>query len=276
MKKILIAYVPVIHQGYLNLFYNFLGSESYILGEEIAKQFDSFRNEIRAISPENARALLLGIKSLKINIILDPEKFRSDLPSDVKIFSSNDSVTREFNARFLPNRKINYLNSFLSWDSAKIAALSPVAYDCEISVTEFNRKIMRLAEDEAQKSSDWWRHVGAILVKDGQIIMSVFNVAVPSEFTNYALGDPRDFIQAGKQSEVQTTLHCEQAIITEAAKRGFALEGANIYTTVFPCPVCAKLIAYSGIKNCYFKTGHAVLDGQTILKAKGVQIILVR
>ncbi len=276
MKRILILYVPVIHQGYLNLLYSFIGSEVYLLGEEVARKLDCYRYEIRAISPDAIRAMLLGIKGLKIHIILDGEKFRNDLPDGVEIFSSNDSTTREFNSLFLPGREIKYLNSFLAWDRAKIAALNPVEYDCEISTAEFDREVMHLAETESERSPDWWRQVGAILVKERRMIMSVFNSAVPSELMSYALGDPRDYISAGTQSELQTTLHCEQAIIAEAAKKGIALEGTSIYTTVFPCPVCAKLIAYSGIKNCYFKSGHAVLDGQTILKAKDVKIILVK
>ena len=276
MKRILILYVPVIHQGYLNLLYSFIGSEVYLLGEEVARKLDCYRYEIRAISPDAIRAMLLGIKGLKIHIILDGEKFRNDLPDGVEIFSSNDSTTREFNSLFLTGREIKYLNSFLAWDRAKIAALNPVEYDCEISTAEFDREVMHLAETESERSPDWWRQVGAILVKERRMIMSVFNSAVPSELMSYALGDPRDYISAGTQSELQTTLHCEQAIIAEAAKKGIALEGTSIYTTVFPCPVCAKLIAYSGIKNCYFKSGHAVLDGQTILKAKDVKIILVK
>lgn len=276
MKKIIVAYIPVIHQGYLNLLADFSGEEVFLIDEAAAEKLNAYQKEIRTLLPTTVQKLLFGLKGFKPNIIGDPDWFSRWLPRETEIFSANDSVTREFNACFLPGRMIEYLNIFLRWEREKIAALDPVIYDCEISISEFDRRIMRRAEHEAQKSADWWRQVGAVLIKDGRVIMSVFNTAVPGELTNYILGDPRDFIAAGQQPELQTTLHCEQAIVAEAARRGLPLEGASIYVTVFPCPVCAKLIAYSGIKNCYFKTGHAVLDGQTILKAKGVKIVLVK
>jgi len=53
------------------------------------------------------------------------------------------------------------------------------------------------------------------------------------------------------------------------------LSGADFYVTVFPCPDCTKLIAFSGVKRLFFKGGHASLDGVDILKAKGVEIIKV-
>jgi dCMP deaminase len=48
-----------------------------------------------------------------------------------------------------------------------------------------------------------------------------------------------------------------------------------LYVTVFPCPPCAKLIAYSGIKNVYCGGGYGVLDGEDILKSRGVKVFFV-
>ena len=48
-----------------------------------------------------------------------------------------------------------------------------------------------------------------------------------------------------------------------------------MYVTVFPCPPCAKLIAYSGIKRLYCGGGYAVLDGEEVLKSNGVEIYFV-
>ena len=35
----------------------------------------------------------------------------------------------------------------------------------------------------------------------------------------------------------------------QAARNGVSIEGATIYVTVFPCPICARMIANSGIKH---------------------------
>ena len=46
--------------------------------------------------------------------------------------------------------------------------------------------------------------------------------------------------------------------------------------TDFPCPPCAKLVAYSGIKKLFYLKGYAMLDGERILKDAGVEIIKIK
>ena len=46
-----------------------------------------------------------------------------------------------------------------------------------------------------------------------------------------------------------------------------------MYVTDFPCPPCAKLIAGAGIAKLCFREGYAVLDGQDVLEAAGVEIV---
>jgi dCMP deaminase len=48
-----------------------------------------------------------------------------------------------------------------------------------------------------------------------------------------------------------------------------------MFVTDFPCPPCAKLIAGAGIAKLYFVEGYAVLDGQDVLEAAGVEIVQV-
>lgn len=128
----------------------------------------------------------------------------------------------------------------------------------------------------AESSSDWWRQVGALIVKNGKVILESFNKHVPSQDMPYIDGDPRDFIEAGKSTDITTVLHAEQGLVSEAANRGISLKGASLYITTFPCALCAKAIAYAGVKKCYFREGWANLDGERILKLKGVEIIQVK
>ncbi|MEN9558067.1 MAG: hypothetical protein RL141_436, partial [Candidatus Parcubacteria bacterium] len=74
---------------------------------------------------------------------------------------------------------------------------------------------------------------------------------------------------------IATTVHAEQALITEAARAGIALEGTDLYVTVFPCAMCAKQVAYAGIKRCFYASGHASLDGEAVMKAEGVELVYV-
>ena len=150
----------------------------------------------------------------------------------------------------------------------------PVDFDRQ-SDDPFDLKMMALAYNESEGSTCWWRHVGSVLVRSGEVILKAHNQHVPSEHMPYVFGDPRDFIEAGKLSHFASTLHSEDMIFLKALEKGIRTADADFYVSVFPCPRCAKYIAYSGIKRCFFGSGHASLDGQTDLKAKGVELIYV-
>ena len=63
--------------------------------------------------------------------------------------------------------------------------------------------------------------------------------------------------------------------MANAAREGVATAGAVVYVTDFPCPPCAKLLAGAGIATLYYRDGYAVVDGQDVLEAAGVEIVRV-
>lgn len=277
MKKAIVLYVPVLHDGYLRFFakYKKEAHTVFILDEEFASEFMSNRKEICAISSNVMRRL---VESLGFEVYIFGRKtlgvFNPDAVNIKKIFVASDQVSRGFAEKYLNHLNIVFDDIFLRWDQKHVSIQKPVDY-ARISTDKFDRKMCNLAKKESEKSSDWWRHVGAIIVRDGKIILGGYNRHVPSEHIPYVFGDIRDHIKAGTNSHISSALHAEQAIITEAAKQGISLSGTSIYLTTFPCPVCAKLIAYSGIKRCYFTEGHASFDGEKVLVANGVETILV-
>lgn len=98
------------------------------------------------------------------------------------------------------------------------------------------------------------------------------NKHVPTEYVTAYEGDPRASFHKGEYLKVSTAVHAEALLIAEAAKQGISLDGAELLVTTFPCPVCAKQIAYSGVKKVYFIEGYSVLDGERILKDKKIKI----
>jgi dCMP deaminase len=75
--------------------------------------------------------------------------------------------------------------------------------------------------------------------------------------------------------ELSTAIHAEASLIAQAAREGISTKAAVLYVTDFPCPPCAKLIAGAGIAKLYFRTGYAVLDGEGVLAAAGVEVVQV-
>ena len=98
---------------------------------------------------------------------------------------------------------------------------------------------------------------------------------MPSPHSPYADGDPRNTLHKGIGTDIATAIHSEARLIAEAARKGLSLEGATLYVTIFPCSLCTKQIAFSGIKKIYYSGGYQMLDQEIVLRSKGVEIIFV-
>lgn len=276
MKKIMIIYIPILHNGYLHFLKKHRNVEIlYLPDQKLVDEFMPVAKEIRQIDPETMRAMIESAGLHHCVRILERKEIPAIRQHINRIVTANDSISLGIADKYFPETKITVDSIFLRWDEKSVYSKKPISYG-RISTNVFDREMMSEAGKERMKSSDWWRQVGAVIVKDGKILLKGHNRHVPSEHTPYTFGDPRDFIEAGKNSELSSAIHAEQSLIAEAARRGIVLEGTDIYVTVFPCPVCAKMIAYSGIKGVFFSSGHASLDGETILKAKGVELIFVK
>ena len=75
--------------------------------------------------------------------------------------------------------------------------------------------------------------VGAVVVKNGEIIAEAFNK---------------------KEQDNDVTSHAEILAIREAEQKlgNWRLEDCDLYVTLEPCPMCAWVIIGSRIKNVYF------------------------
>lgn len=110
----------------------------------------------------------------------------------------------------------------------------------------------------AKRSTCLRRSVGAVAVKDDRILATGYNGA-PSGARHCAdVGCIRELegIPSGQQHEKCRGLHAEQNCITQAAKFGVSLQGATIYSTTYPCSICAKLIVQAGIRKVVYAEGY--------------------
>jgi dCMP deaminase len=270
----LIAFVPVLHKGYLELFRQY-PDELGILGLDIIADYTSLIRDLRVIDPNELKRAIeaLGIfQSVRVlskadlatldgsTIVMPDEDVSHDLAS--KYF--NDRAT------FAP------ITTRYRWDKQAVLKENTVSPSRQISRATVDRDLIQRAGMEAEKSLDWWRQVGAVIVKDGQVISSGHNWHLPSPFHPSVNGDPRTNFIAGERIDLSTAMHAEAGLIAQAAKHGYSLNGAEIYVTTFPCPNCARLICEAGIKKVYYQKGYSLLDAEEILKAYGVEIVLVQ
>ena len=270
-----VAYIPALHRGYFDFFRKYPG-KLYILGSEFVKEVPRMERDIRSLAPEEIKMLLDHADFFSEIAVLDRTLLKDLAGSDASIVMPDEDVSWQFAETYLPGKPVEFVPTFLRWDRQISTKEFEVSPDRIISTGEFDKEVMAEALAEAGKSPDWWRQIGAILVRDKKAVLIAHNEVMPSEYTLNAFGDPRSNFDAGEAPNIYKTIHAEQKIIALAAKRGISTEGASLYSTTFPCPPCAKSIAVAGIREVYYLKGYSLLDAEDILRAFGVKIIMVK
>lgn len=278
-QQLVLAYVPVLQRGYLNFFKSQTDAITFfILGQEFLDEFEWLRKDLRALSPKTAAVgleAILADEQVKVIVQLFTKKVLQELlnPKLYRLVMPNEDIMHSLAEKYLPNFDIEYIDTFLRWDSQNTLKQNVVSTAKKQPISDFSRNISSQATELATRSADWWRQVGAVVIRGNRVVLSAFNHHVPDEYQPLYQGDPRGNFKKGLHIELGTAIHAEAAIIAEAAKQGVSLSGCELYVTTFPCPSCAKLIAYSGITKLYYQDGYSMVDGESILTEKGVEII---
>jgi dCMP deaminase len=119
-----------------------------------------------------------------------------------------------------------------------------------------------LAQRIAKESYCKRLQVGAVIVKDGNIISFGYN-GTPSGLPN---------VCEDKNVTLPTVLHAESNAITKACKSPISTEGATMYMTHSCCVECAKLIVQSGIKKVYYLEDYRDRAGIELLRACDIDV----
>jgi dCMP deaminase len=265
----------VIHAGYEALFDRHRdAAEVLLLGTSFAEEFPVMRKEIRALAPASARRYLApGFPIVRV-------VERADLPAAITgstLVVPDEEIMRALvSAHGLDTGRTLVLErTFLRWDRTWSLAQRPASYEGSVALDDLSRSLALRATHEARLSSDWWRQVGAVAVRDGTVLGVAHNEHRPTEYAPYIQGDPRNDFSRGVHIELSTAIHAEAVIVARAARSGTSLDGADLYVSTFPCPGCARLVAEAGFRRCFFAGPYAMLDGDTVLSAAGVELIWV-
>ena len=275
MKQVLL-YLPVIHSGYEGFLARHAdAAEILLLGAGFTAAYPSLAKDIRALPPERAAEYLRGAGSAAPVRVVEPDGLAA-LTGDPLVLP-DEEIMRDIAGRYHldDGRTVLFDRTFLRWDRDWATAKGPVTFDGEITAAELPRELLGRAEAVAGHSSDWWRQVGAVAARDGRVLGCAWNRHHPTEYAPYLSGDPRDAFERGVRADLSTAIHAEAALIAGAARDGTSLAGADLYTTTFPCPACARLIAEAGFLRCFFAGQYSVLDGEQTLRAQGISLIWV-
>lgn len=277
MAKVVLAYVPVLHRGYSEFFLAHRNVETcYVVGDALIGEFDHLRKDCRALEPRFAARAIRSLNIFSDIQIALPETLHALAAVGATVIMPDEEECRLIAANYLARCQLEFdRRVFLRWDKTNALAENGVKADRTVSLDGFTAEIMRCAFTEAEQATNLWRRVGAVAARDGEILLAAHNTQVPSLRTPYYEGDPRGLFKRGLHLELTTDDHAERRIIAEAARKGVALEGSDLFVTTFPCPPCGKQISFTGIRRLYFAEGYAVLDSERILRDSGLEIVRV-
>jgi dCMP deaminase len=138
---------------------------------------------------------------------------------------------------------------------------------------EYFMDITRLV---ARRSTCMRRQVGAVMVKDKNILATGYNGS-PSGITHCDVtGCLREQLQvpSGERHELCRGLHAEQNAIIQAARHGVNIERSVLYCTDSPCIICTKMLINAGIDKVIYLTGYADKLSMEMLEESGVKACL--
>ena len=141
----------------------------------------------------------------------------------------------------------------------------------------WNDYFMNIAVQVSLRSTCTRRKVGALIVKDNNIVSTGYNGA-PKGLPNCSDNPNRCYrskhnIPSGEKLELCYAQHAEVNALMSSAKAGADLTGASIYVTTFPCSSCAKAIIQAGIKHVYFIDNYSHEFTKMMFDEAGVEYI---
>ena len=106
---------------------------------------------------------------------------------------------------------------------------------------------MSIAERVASRATCDRKHVGAVIVRDKQILATGYNGSISG------LPHCDEVGHLMENGHCVRTVHAEANAVAQAAKNGVNINNSSIYITASPCLTCFKLLANAGIKEVYYK-----------------------
>jgi dCMP deaminase len=133
---------------------------------------------------------------------------------------------------------------------------------------------MDIAQLVARRSTCLRRQVGAVMVKDKNILATGYN-GTPKGITHCAeTGCLRKQLKvpSGQRHELCRGLHAEQNAIIQAASHGVNISGATLYCTNSPCIICTKMLINAGISRVVYLEGYPDDLSMDMLDEAGIEV----
>jgi dCMP deaminase len=141
-----------------------------------------------------------------------------------------------------------------------------------MSRPSWDEYFMEITHLVAKRSTCLRRQVGAVVVKDKNILATGYNGAPSGVSHCLDVGCLRERLRipSGERHELCRGLHAEQNAIIQAAKHGTIIDGSTLYCTTMPCIICSKMVINSGIKRIVFEEGYSDQLAEEMISESGI------
>lgn len=133
----------------------------------------------------------------------------------------------------------------------------------------WHQYFMNIAKVVATRATCDRKHVGAVIVRDKNILSTGYNGSIRG------LPHCDDVGHDMVGGHCVRTVHAEANAIIQAARHGVRIEGADIYTTASPCWECFKLIANAGIKRIFYGEFYREEKVFHVARELGIELIKI-
>ncbi len=138
---------------------------------------------------------------------------------------------------------------------------------------------VKIAEMVSDRSTCNRAKIGAVIVKDRSILATGYNGSPAGQphctdvgCLVYKSTDPDGNIE----ENCFRTIHAEINAITQAAKNGTMINGADIYVTASPCYHCLKTLINTGIKRIFYLKPYKLEKIRPLLESSHVELIEIK
>ncbi len=134
---------------------------------------------------------------------------------------------------------------------------------------DWHSYFMHIAREVATRSTCDRKFVGAIIVRDKNILSTGYNGSIRSQPHCDDVGHQME------NNHCVRTVHAEANAIIQAARHGVNIDKADIYTTASPCWECFKLIANAGIQRVFYGEFYREEKSFQVARELGIELIRI-
>ena len=136
---------------------------------------------------------------------------------------------------------------------------------------------MKITRTVAERSTCLRRHVGAVLVRDKRILSTGYNGSPKGIRHCSEVGCLRENkgVPSGERHELCRGLHAEMNALIQAANHGIGIEGATLYSTTYPCSLCAKMLINGGIVRIVAAEDYPDALAKEMLDEAKVEVVVL-